>query len=520
MSDLAQAPATTPASAPRDAPPLRRPRGPVPAAVGALLRPLRRMSTALYLLLAVAAGAVLAVAIPQEATNPTAVAHWRAGVSGPGPMVTALLDGAGLFDIMGTWWFQAIAGLLLVSLVACLVPRHRALARAWRRLPPRGRSLDELTHRVALRTALPPDEALAAARTALRRRRHRCRVLPAGRDRAAQLAAERGVRAREAGSLAFHDAVLLLLLGVAVGHVFGFTGQVDVVEGAAFSDTRLSYDGVTAGPGFGVADHRGFVVGLDAFRTSDLPDGTPREFVATVRVDGGPPVEVEVNHPLIHDGVRLHLARHGLAPTVRIADGDGTALFDAPVLLAPAGPLAWVGLAVVRDDRGERAVDLVWLPDARVDADGRPTAVGGGSGGGVLVADVYPGMAVRTDGRARSVDRSVGALGTTAVVTPEGSAPLGDAGWTIAVGQPVRWAGFSVSRTPGLRLLLVAGLILLAGLVVSLYATPQRLWVEARAVPGGSELVVAGVGRHRPWALDRTFPAAVRAIERRLARSR
>ena len=47
-------------------------------------RALRRMSTALWLLFALAAASIAATFIPQEPVIPPTVRDWRAGVDGPG----------------------------------------------------------------------------------------------------------------------------------------------------------------------------------------------------------------------------------------------------------------------------------------------------------------------------------------------------------------------------------------------------------------------------------------------------
>jgi cytochrome c biogenesis protein len=518
-------------------PPLTR-RGPrAPLAAG--WRVLRRMSTALWLLLALATAAMLAVAVPQEATAADQVAHWRAGVSGPGTAVARLLDGAGLFDVFGSWWFRGLTLLLLTSLVACLLPRTRGLARGWRAPPAAGRNLDRVRHRATFVTPLSVDELLPSAAKVLRRQRYRIRLIDASASPSGhpQLAAEAGRRARETASLTFHWSIPLLLAGVLIGQLHGFTGQVDVVVGDRFAETRLSYDDARPGPLSRLDHHRGFVISLQQFRTSQLPDGTPAEFVATVAIheptgaDQGtgtvelPPVEVSINHPLVHDGVRLHLARYGWAPRVIVRDATGEAVFDAPVLLAAAGPLAWRGVAAMDADT---ALDVVWLSDSTVDDEGRPTSFGSRAPGGsadssstlstatgpsVALVEIHRGRDVmRTIGTRREIDPAAVPHGTATVVENQGPAALGD--WTIELGATPMWAGFQVTRTPGLRLLLAAAVLLLAGLTGSLRAYPRRVWVEAVPVLGGTRVTIAGVARHRPWTFDESFPRIVAAVRR------
>ena len=74
-----------------------------------------------------------------------------------------------------------------------------------------------------------------AARTVLRGRRYRVLVDDEG-DGALSLAAERG-RLREAGNLVFHLAVIVVLVGVAYGSLFGYKGGAIVPVGQTASPT-------------------------------------------------------------------------------------------------------------------------------------------------------------------------------------------------------------------------------------------------------------------------------------------
>jgi cytochrome c biogenesis protein len=496
------------------------------------------MSTALWLLLALASAAVLAVAIPQEPTGAAQVAAWRSTAEGPGALVVAFFDVLGLFDVFGSWWFLGLTGLLLSSLLACLLPRTRTLLRSWQTPPPAGRNLHRLSHLATFVTSAPVDDVQEQARRILRRQRYRVRAVladeaPNGRS---QLAAEAGRRSRELSSLVFHWSILLMLAAALAGHLHGFTGQVDLVVGERFAETRLAYDRPRAGPLFDIEDHRGFVVILQDFRTSQLPDGTPAEFVATVAVDaagGGPhprsqggagvadSVEVSVNHPLVHDGVRLHLARYGWAPRVVVREEmTGEPLFDAPVLLGSAGPLAWKGGAVI--DAGH-TIDVVMLADATVDADGRPVTIRASAPSApaaaspapptVFVVSVRDGEEVTETGMRAPATR---AAAGTAIVPDADARPLEGSGWTVELADTQLWAGFQVTRTPGLRALLVAGVLLLLGLTGSLYAYPRRVWVEAQRCADGTRVTIGGVARCRPWTFEQSFPELVSSLRRSL----
>lgn len=489
--------------------------------MAAAWRGLRRMSTALWLLLAVSVAAAMGTPIPQEPSAGPTVEAWRAGSEGPGVGAASVLDALGLFDLFASPWFLALVALLFASLTACLVLRWRAFAGSLRRPPPPGRRLDRLRNTAVLVTGAHTEAALAAAASVLQKRRFRVLLVPAehGPRGRAQVAAERG-RVREGGSLVFHSSFYVLLLGITVAQAWGFTGQVDLVEGETFAETHVAYHQAEPGRAFGLQDHRGFLVTLEGFAASYHPNGVPSDFAATVTIDGGDGDErtetVRLNHPLRHQGMAIYLARFGMAPWVEVRRPDGALAFAGPVRLVEAGEFAWTGVARVPLDGGEAAaLDLVLLPDATLASDGG--AVVGDSPeprSPLLLADLYVGGVV-LDGNETGPDRSQGPAGPTAILAPGESAPLGDGTYTVTFARLDDWAGLQVSRQPARGLLLLGALLALGGLVPSLHASHRRVWVEAEPLPdGATSLRVAGVTRHHHDRFAAEFARLTVAIEK------
>ncbi|MPZ72421.1 MAG: hypothetical protein GEU74_04205 [Nitriliruptorales bacterium] len=491
--------------------------GPIDTAVR-LWRVLRRMSTALMLLFTLATSTVVATAVPQEPVTAAGAAEWRSGEAGPGAGIARALDALGLFDVFGTWWFAAIVVLLFVSLTGCLVPRYRAFFMIARRPPAAGRNLSRLTHSRSFTTLLAPDEVLAAAAGVMRRRRFRRRVV-SDSDRQ-QLATERG-HWREGGSLVFHTAFYLLLAGAVIGKAFGFTGQIALTQGSSFAETRIAYDYAEPGRYWGLEDHRGFVVTLDSFDVSYHPDFTPRDYVADVTIaDNGAPVRsgtLRVNHPLRHDGMVLYQAAFGIAPHIVVRAGDRV-LLDERVLLRPNGShTLYSGVAKVSfaDPEQQMALDVVLVPAAKMGDDGipvlsddpRPTNP-------VMVADLYFGkLGLERPVPADRFDRSVGKA-DTAMLRPSGRAELVRGNLTVEFLDLGYWSGLQVSHAPGRWLLLLGGILVLVGLIPSLYSYRRRIWVEVRPDAAGSLVTVAGVALHRKAAFADEFDSVAAAIRR------
>ena len=471
--------------------------------LGIAWRRLRKMSTAVILLLGMAIASILATFVPQAPNVPQTVASWLAGTDGPGAGVAAVLDALDLFDVFGSGWFTALLVLLFTSLTGCLIPRVRAFLKVVRRPPAAGRNLARLSNHVVITTPLEPDAALAVAERVLRSRRFRVRVV---HD---QVAAERG-HWREGGSLVFHVSFYVLLVGIVVGQVFGFTGQVNVAEGEAFADSGLGYDQKRPGRAWGVEDHTGFTVALDDF-TVDYFDGTnsPQEFTSTVTIDGQRTATVRVNHPITVEGMRVYQQRFGFAPVVEVRTPDRV-LFRGPVQLGPVRevPGAWAGVARVDFDKPDQqiALDLILAPDAQL-VDGEPV-VGQNPRpqNPVLVATVFFGaLGLERPIPAAQFDRSQGPIGPPAMLRPGAAADVIPDELTVQFVDLRYWSGFQVSHQPGRFVLLLAGTLILTGLVPSLYAYRRRVWAQVQGADEVTRVVLAGVALQRTTLFSEAF---------------
>jgi cytochrome c biogenesis protein len=488
-------------------------------------RRLRRMSTALTLLFSLAIASVVATFIPQEPLVPATVAQWRTGAEGPGSGIARVLDGAGMFDVFASWWFATLTALLLISLTGCLLPRYRAYLRTVRRQPVAGRNLTRLSNARELTTDADPGAALTTVDAVLAGRRLRRRTLPAEETASgrAQIAAEGG-HWREGGNLLFHTAFYVLLIGVAAAQLFGFTGQINVVEGTTFTDTRIVYGNIRAGRWFGIDDHRGFQVRLDDFDVTYHDGGIPDDFVSTVTIleDGEVAREgatIRVNHPLRYDGMKLFQLRFGMAPRVIVRAGD-TVLFDDGVMLADNGGV-WTGTAKVKTSGPDQiALDLALLPDFGLDAGGRPISRSPRAENPVLFADLWVGEL----GLERPVDPSRfirdGEPVAGVSLVPGGTSDPLIGNLTVEFAELPMWSGFQVSHAPGRWTMLVGSALLLIGLVSSLYSYRRRVWAEAwRDHDGTTRVLIAGVALQRKVVFAEAFAALVDEVDAALTTS-
>ena len=105
------------------------------------------------------------------------------------------------------------------------------------------------------------------------------------------LAAEKGFT-RETGNLLFHIALVLVLVGVALGALFGWKGTVIVREGNGFANTLTQYDSFSPGRlaspdrlppfAFTMSDFEA------TFEREGSQRGAPRSFAATLEYSAEP----------------------------------------------------------------------------------------------------------------------------------------------------------------------------------------------------------------------------------------
>ena len=467
---------------------------------------LTSMRTALLLLFALAVAAVPGSLIPQRPVSPVRVRDFIA----EHPVVGPVYDAIGMFDVFNSAWFSAIYLLLFVSLVGCIIPRLGVYARSLRSPPPRTpRNLSRLPAYATVEVDTDADP-LEQAAAELKRQRYRVR-----RDGDDAVAAERGYL-REAGNLVFHLSMLLLLVGVAAGGLFGFRGTSVVIVGQGFANSVTQYDDFSTGGRFSESQLRPFTIAVRDFRVrfemGDVQRGAARLFQLDAEVTPAPgepsyAQTIEVNRPLYVGGTTVHLLGHGYAPIVTVTDGDGDVAFSGPVVFLPQdGNFTSAGVIKAPDGRPERlAFEGIFAPTATVDQGG-PRSLFPDAIDPALYVNAWAGPPREETGVPESV-YSLDPSGLTQLTDDEGQ-PLRillrkGTTFTLPGGQGsirmdgvTRWVKLQVSSTPGMAVSLTAIGLAVLGLCLSLFIRPRRVWVRLRGpgtgAGGGRRLVEVG----------------------------
>ncbi|GLZ56854.1 cytochrome c biogenesis protein ResB [Micromonospora parva] len=473
-------------------------------------RQLTSMRTALILLFLLAIAAIPGSVLPQRGISPEKVNQYFVDHPDWAPRLNRI----GAFEVFGSVWFSAIYLLLFTSLIGCITPRLRDHIRALRSRPP---AAPKRMARLPQHTVLPaPPGGTAAIAEVLRKRRWRVEV------RGDEVSAEKGYL-KETGNLLFHTSLIAVLIGVALGSWYGWSGNRLLVAGAdnAFCNTRQQYAEAKLGPRVDSADLPRFCLRLDDFQARFLDSGQPEFFNATVTVDGPDEptrsADFSVNSPLRLNDANVYLLGHGYAPVIRYTDRFGNSqISDEPFLTTGDMGLTSEGLAAFPDANvdpatGQRAPDQqmaftgIYLPTAPEQAPfvrsqyptERNPALNLVAYRGNLGLDAgIPGSVYELDQRQVRTGK-VKEVGTK--LLRKGEKWTLDDGTTVEFLGTERYVTLSIRHDPGSTMLLVSCGVLLVGLMGSLFGKRRRVFFRVvPADPGegsptsGSSLVEVG----------------------------
>ncbi len=506
-------------------------------------RQLTSMRTALLLLLLLAIAAVPGSLVPQRSSDPNGVTQYFAD----NPELAPVLDGFQMFDVYTSAWFSAVYLLLFLSLIGCIIPRTKHHIDALRARPPRTPlRLSRLAGYTERHTANGETAEAAIDRAAARLKRAGYRVERYELRGEASVSAERGYL-RETGNLVFHTALVGVLVAVGIGGGFGFSGQRVVVEGQSFVNTLAAYDSFNPGRFFDdttLAPYRLTLDDLDAVYETRNQEaiGQAIDFTASVTVQGqgGEARDgvVKVNEPLRVHGTDVYLLGNGYAPTITVRDPDGEIVFtDSVPFLPQDANLTSIGVVKVPDGLEEQ-LGMVgfFYPTQETLASGAFTSTYPDLVYPVLTLNVYQGDLGIDGGEPTSVytldpssmeQLTGGSTGVDSIelmpgettelpnglgsVTFEDLSPgAGDADATerdYAQSVP-RFASFDIHDDPSQGWVLAFAILILAGLLVSLFVPRRRIWVKAAHRPDGSVVLeYAGLARGEDPGLEEAVTA-------------
>jgi cytochrome c biogenesis protein len=465
-------------------------------------RQLTSMRTALILLMMMGIAAIPGSLIPQRGSNLMAVRDFIAN----NPERAIWYERFSLFDVYSSPWFSAIYILLFISLIGCVLPRTVEHFHAMRAEPPATpKNLSRLEYHQEFTS---DEEAMTRAKAWLKTNRFRIR------HEEGSISAEKGYL-RETGNLLFHLSLILILIGVSFGSLFGLKGEAIVNQGERFINLPTSYDNLTLGKLTQDSDLTPFAITVDKFVATYNPKtNMPMDYELTVTTtdsEGQKSQIVKVNKPLTFGSTRVYLQANGYSPIVTVRETSGQVVFQGPVPFLPQdGNLRSIGSIKVPDSSPQIGFVSSLLPTYARSEDNGGISIYPELLDPKLLFSVWTGDLGLDSGEPQSVYR----IDTTDMTNLGlGSLKVGETfeypGGSIKLESIIPWVNLQIVEDKGKGYSLAGGTAAVLGLISSLYGRRRRIWIRVN----GSQVEVAGLSKNNAPGLEEEMNDFVAAIK-------
>ena len=401
-----------------------------------------------------------------------------------GPGLTRILKFLVLDDMYRSWWFLGLLSLLLINILLCSSKRF---PRTWKLMTRSPRVLDEKLFATSkfkgsVRRKIDPEDAAGAAREVLVK--HYGKPEETRDGNAVTLFVEKG-RFGRMGAYVVHLSILLLAVGALYGGVMGFKGFVAISEGQTIDRVPLRNKAA--------AIKLDFSVRCDDFEVQYYP-GTmqPKGYFSDLVVirDGREVLKkkIEVNHPLIVDGIYFYQSSYGV-------DRNSTVTLE---VLDPADKIAGPSVTVhpgqefrVMGDPSVYTLNEI-IPNA---IEGQP---------GVRVAQRQGGSRME--------------FFLLVAVPNRDKMRGGPVYFRIADMNLVEYTGLQVAWDPGVPIIWLACGVMILGLYMAFFVVHQRVWIRVGLDPEDTAVLMAGTTNRNPASFEKEFETALSRLKEGLKR--
>jgi len=376
-----------------------------------------------------------------------------------GPRVFSVLKFFNIFDMYHSWWFVLLLVLLSVNTIACTI---RQIPRVVRSIFPGKDGIDDgvfvssqIRKTVQCHRSLPCLERKAVSLL---------KSFGSPRDRIEKdskvyFFTEKG-RWSKAGGVLIHFSILFILGGGLIGAVWGFNGQMSIVEGET-ADKVVLFNGSGA-------KKLDFDVRCDNFKVDFYETGQPKEYRTdlTILKNGKEIIfrAIRVNHPMFYDGLKFCQATYGIAAAdnfqiaARNIKSGEEAVLTLNMMKKVSLPGSVSSFALAR-----------FIPDYR------------GGGPAVLGVFIKPGS-----------DHEIFWLFKDYRQVKNGFS------FMFRDFDRDYYTGLQISRDPGVPAVWIGCILILIGLVLSLFLTHTRVWLRISEAEDGCEVkIAASVGKDK-----------------------
>lgn len=392
-----------------------------------------------------------------------------------GPNLSRLFEVLDITDMYSSWWFVFLLCLFAANLAVCSIERlpgtWKAMTRDNLTVDPRQLSKMRFTHREETRLSL--ESATARMHQSMLRAGWKNPQKREG-EGSILLFAQAGAWTR-LGVYIVHLSILVILIGVLLGTLFGYQAYVFLPEGRSTGNIylRKSQEPVPLG----------FELRNDGFEKAFYPNGDVREYRADLTVHDSSREDsyrksIIVNDPLSYRGLTFYI-------------GDAQPLEEYLVLI---------------QDQATGAQTAYRVPPER----DVPLGEGGGS--------------FRLEELRRDLDGAVqqakirfagdeAATASVFWVDNKGSAVTGRPGEEVTLSFRQLYSTLLlVKKDPGVSILFFGCGLMVLGLAVSFFLSHRQIWIQITPGKRGSQILVAGSANKNRLAFEGAFRKLVGSL--------
>lgn len=401
-----------------------------------------------------------------------------------GESLARIFEATRITNMYGSWWFLALVSIFAANLLVCSIDR---LPGVWQmvvkdNLATDPTQLEKMSTRHLTNTSMQTDVAAARLLQAL---------VGAGWKQPRRLDLEgssllfvqKGAWSR-LGVYVVHLSILVILIGVLIGTLFGYQAYVFLPEGKATSNIflRKSKEPVPLG----------FELQCDRFEKTLYPNGMLKEYRADLTVldpERETPYRksIIVNDPLSYGGLTFYLGDSYPLEEYSVIIRDRTTGAEQAFRVPPDREVAWSGAGI-----------SFRLEELKLDQDG---------------AIRQAKIRFATDDSATPSIFWMGDKATMTIGRPEGD-------FTFSLRQLYSTL-LLAKKDQGVLIVFVGCGLMVVGLIVSFFLSHRRIWV--RITPRGkkgSRILFSGVSNKNKPAFEQKFRKLVGHVEQEMADAR
>ena len=393
------------------------------------------------------------------------------------PRLFSIFDFFSAFDMYHSWWFTLLLVMLSANVVFCTFQR---IPRIWRLTFRGNKIIDDsifesspIRKTIALQKNLPGIEQQSAdiIKTLV------ATPVKDEKDGRIYLFAEKG-RWSRLGMILVHLSIIFILAGGLIGTIWGFNGQMLIVEGEQSDTVTLFGDA-----GMKKLD---FSVLCSDFTIDFYKTGMPKEYRSEVTIIEGEkePISesIRVNHPLKHGGIKFCQATYGIA---------GVKNFQIVAKNITTKDESILQLNMMKKVRLPESDTFFAIAKFSPDYEGRGPAVLG-----VVIEPDKPHDIFWIFGDDGKINNQ----------------KEGNFTFMLKDFEKIYYTGIQVSRDPGVPLVWFGFLTILAGFILSLFLTHRKMWIRISENENGGEIKIAATtsGNRKDFEknLERLLPVS------------